>query len=120
MAVMTFPLVDGYKFGEDVHHNVGLRELTTEDLIDAQIAAEKVIIHEGKALSYTSDVLYGLEMLCRQIEFIGAVKGPFTMKELRKLSNPDFTLVQEKAQELDDMILEELKERGRSEGASGA
>lgn len=119
MAVMTFDLVDGFKVGEGTHFEVGLRELTTVDLIDAQLESEKVVVHEGKAVAYTSDVLYGLAMLCRQIEYIGAVKGPLTVKELRLLSAEDFTLIQSKAQELDKMIVEELESRGCTQGASG-
>lgn len=119
MAVMTFKLVDGFKVGEDTHFDVGLRELTTIDLIDAQLESEKVVVHEGKAVAYTSDVLYGLEMLCRQIEYIGKIQGPLTFKELRKLSADDFTLIQSKAQALDKMIAKELEARGCTEGASG-
>ncbi len=114
MAVMDFNLVHGIKVDDGVHLEVGLRELTTNDLIDSQLAAEKVVVHEGKALSYTSDVLYGLEMLCRQIEYIGKRQGPFSLKEIRALHPDDFTLIQQKAQELDKMILEEVADRGRS------
>lgn len=120
MAVMTFQLQDGLKIGESVYYDVGLRELDTEDLIDAQRESEKVIVHDGKPMAYTSDVTYGIEMLRRQVEYIGKVQGPFSLKELLKLSARDFTLVQQKAQDLDAMILQELETRGRSEGASGA
>lgn len=113
MAVMTLTLIDGYVLGDATYQDVGLRELTTEDLIDAQLAAEKVAVVEGKPVAYTSDVIFGLEMLCRQIEYVGKVQGPLSVKELSKFSAADFTLIQQKAQELDAMILQELEARGR-------
>lgn len=114
MAVMTFDLEHGLKVGEGTHFEVGLRELDTGDFIDAQMASEKVVVNEGKAISYTSDVIYGLELLGRQIEYIGAVKGPFSVKELRKLHPDDFGLVQQKAGELDMLVMQELAERGEA------
>ncbi|MBY8111738.1 phage tail assembly protein [Vibrio fluvialis] len=113
MAILTFSLQHGYKVGESTHHEVGLRELNSGDYIDAQVAAEKVIVHEGKAVAYTSDVMYGLELLVRQVEYIGQVQGPLSVKELRKLHQDDFMMIQKKAQELDVMIAEELAQRGR-------
>ncbi|MBV7315446.1 phage tail assembly protein [Shewanella sp. NIFS-20-20] len=113
MAVMTFDLVHGLKAGESTHLEVGLKELTSGDYIDAQLAAEKVVVQDGKAIAYTSDVLYGLELLVRQVEYIGAVQGPISIKELRKLHQDDFTLLQNKASELDQLIAQELATRGR-------
>jgi phage FluMu protein gp41 len=114
MALMTFELTHGYMLGEKAQHEVGLRELNSGDYIDAQLAAEKVVVVDGKAVAYTSDVLYGLELLCRQVEYIGEVKGPLSSKDLRKLHQDDFKLMQEKALELDEMIVQELEQRGRS------
>lgn len=113
MAVMTFGLTHGLKVGEETHLEVGLKELVSGDYIDAQIAAEKVIVQDGKAIAYTSDVLYGLELLLRQVEYIGAVQGPLSVKELRKLHQDDFKLLQQKATELDQLIAKELENRGR-------
>ncbi len=58
-----------------LYREVGLRELTSADLIDAQLEAEKVVVQNGKAVAYTSDVLYGLNLLCRQMEYIGEKKA---------------------------------------------
>ncbi|OUS51469.1 hypothetical protein BM607_009435 [Shewanella sp. SACH] len=114
MAVMTFELEHGLKVGDNIHLEVGLRELTSGDYIDAQIAAEKVIVQDGKAIAYTSDVMYGLQLLVRQVEYIGKVQGPIDVKELRKLHQEDFTLLQVKASELDQLIAQELEARGRA------
>ncbi|EHA6962334.1 hypothetical protein JMC51_004875 [Vibrio parahaemolyticus] len=114
MAIMTFNLEHGLKVGDIAHHEVGLRELNSGDYIDAQLAAEKVIVNEDKAISYTSDVLYGIELLVRQVEYIGSVQGPISIKELRKLHQEDFKLLQDKAKELDELIAKELEKRGRS------
>ncbi|MBS0044502.1 phage tail assembly protein [Shewanella sp. M16] len=113
MAVMTFDLEHGLKVGETVNLEVGLKELETTDYIDAQLAAEKVIIQDGKAICYTSDVMYGLELLMRQVEYIGKVQGPINIKELRKLHPDDFKLLHAKVSELDQLIMQELAERGR-------
>lgn len=116
MAIMTFDLKHGFKVGESTHTEVGLRKLTTGDYIDAQLAAEKVVVQNNKALAYTSDVLMGLELLCRQVEYIGAIQGPFTIKDFRKLEPEDFQLIQNKAEELDNQLAEALAQRGRALG----
>ncbi|MGD1469019.1 phage tail assembly protein [Vibrio harveyi] len=113
MAIMTFNLDHGLKVGDVAHLEVGLRELNSGDYIDAQLAAEKVIVNDGVAISYTSDVLYGIELLVRQVEYIGIVQGPISIKDLRKLHQDDFKLLQEKTSELDAMITRELESRGR-------
>ncbi len=114
MAIMTFNLDHGLKVGDVAHFEVGLRELESGDYIDAQIAAEKVIVNQDKAISYTSDVLYGIELLLRQVEYIGQVQGPISIKELRRLHPDDLKMLQEKASEHDSLITKELEKRGRS------
>lgn len=122
MALITFQLEHGLKAmggGDEplLYRDVGLRELTSADLIDAQVEAEKVVVQNGKAISYTSDVLYGLNLLCRQVEYIGEIKGPLDIKMLKKLHVDDFGLLQSKAQELDMALAEALAARGRSNSA---
>lgn len=118
MAIMTFDLTHGFKTETATHTEVGLRKLTTGDYIDAQLAAEKVVVQNNKAIAYTSDVLFGLEMLCRQVEYIGAIQGPFTIKDFRKLHEDDFQMIQEQAGALDNQLAEALAERGRSGGGA--
>lgn len=122
MALITFQLEHGLKAtgsGDEplLYREVGLRELTAADLIDAQIDAEKVVVQNGKAVAYTSDVLYGLNLLCRQVEYIGELSGPLTINMIKKLHVDDFGLLQSKAQELDMALTEELAKRGRSNSA---
>lgn len=122
MAVITFELLHGIEAkgsGDEplLYREVGLRELTTADLIKAQLDAEKVVVQNGKAVAYTSDVMYGLNLLCRQVDYIGEIKGPLSLKMLEKLHVDDFSLLQLKATELDGALMEALTERGRSNSA---
>ncbi|MGR6833583.1 phage tail assembly protein [Aliivibrio wodanis] len=118
MAQMTFNLKDGFKMGEETHFEVGLKELSSGDLIDAQMAAEKIVVQNGVAVAYTSDVMFGLEMLVRQVEYIGSFQGPLQIKELRKLSPGDLNELQKQTSLLDQMLMKEFEQRGRSKGAS--
>ena len=122
MAVITFELLHGIEAkgsGDEplLYREVGLRELTTADLIKAQLDAEKVVVQNGKAVAYTSDVMYGLNLLCRQVAYIGEIQGPLSLKMLEKLHVDDFSLLQLKANELDNALMEALAERGRSNSA---
>ncbi|CAM3694785.1 phage tail assembly protein [Vibrio fluvialis] len=118
MAVLTFELQDGYKIGENVHHEVGLRELTPKDVFDAQLASEKIGIVHGRPYAYTSDIQMGMELLCRQVSYIGPIQGPLSLKDILKLSSRDFAALQKKAAELDQVLfdkdtLEGVEARGR-------
>ncbi len=122
MAIMTFNLEHGLQVGESAHFEVGLRELTPSDIFDAQMASEKVGLIDGRPYAYVSNTQMGMELLCRQVEYIGKVQGPFTFKELMKLSPQDFSTLQQQAQVLDDAMLPEetleaLESRGRTEVA---
>ena len=67
MAELTFPLVHGLRTGkgttdEMLHKDVTLRELTSRDVIESQLASERVVIGDnGKAVAYCSEVMMGLE-----------------------------------------------------------
>lgn len=113
MAIMTFELEDGFAAGEQTHFEVGLRELNSKDVIDAQLASEKVAVVKGKAMAYTSNVNMGLELLRRQVEFVGSYQGPLSLKELYRFSPKDLDELRKKAEELDGLLAEELDERGR-------
>lgn len=108
MAIMTFNLDDGATFGGNLYHEVGLRELNSKDVIDAQLSAEQVTIINGKPMAYTSDVRMGIELLRRQIDFVGDFKGPLSIKDLSKFSPRDLTMIQSKASELDALLVDSL------------
>lgn len=81
MAQMSVKLKYGFVTGKGTedearHTSVTFRELTSEDVINSQLAAERVVIGEnGKAVAYCSEVLMGLEMLRRQILSVGTILG---------------------------------------------
>lgn len=118
MAVMTFRLKHGYVMKVDgeavLQYEVGLKELTGGDIIESQEAAEQVIeLPNGKVAAYVSDVKMGLNMLCRQVEYIGDVPGPLSIGQLKKLHREDLALLQSKASELDKLTMEAVAARGR-------
>ena len=88
MAQMSVKLKYGFVTGKGTedearHTSVTFRELTSEDVINSQLAAERVVIGEnGKAVAYCSEVLMGLEMLRRQILSVGTIPGPLSVKQL--------------------------------------
>lgn len=81
MAELTFTLIHGLRTGkgttdEMLHKDVTLRELTSRDVIESQLASERVVIGDnGKAVAYCSEVMMGLEMMRRQIKRIGEIPG---------------------------------------------
>lgn len=102
-----------------LYREVGLRELNTCDLLDAQQEAERIgFAANGKAVSYVSDVQYGLSLLRRQIEYIGEIRGPIDINIIRKLHVEDFDLIQRKAQDLDQALAEDLAKRVEARGRS--
>ncbi len=77
---------------------VKLRELTASDVIDAQLAAERVVLGEnGKAVAYCSEVLMGLEMMRRQVASTAAFPARLDMKQLRMLHPQTLSLISTKA-----------------------
>ena len=120
MACLVFEIKHGLTVGKgsdaETHYEVELRELTSADVIDAQIASERVVVIDKKAHAYTSDVLMGLELLRRQIKRIGEIPGPLDMKLLRKLHPDDMNLINDKADVMDQMLMG-VEERGRSDAA---
>ncbi|MEG0100200.1 MAG: phage tail assembly protein [Citrobacter sp.] len=124
MAELNFDLKHGLLTGkgtadETLHTTVRLRELTSKDIVDAQLASERVAFGaNGKAVAYCSEVLYGLEMLRRQIAAVGTLPGPLSLELLYKLDPSDLKYLTEQAQALDDM-LEDVSERGRDDAAGG-
>ena len=124
MAQMTMTLPNGLVTAkgspdETLHTEVQLRELTTKDIVDAQLAAEHVVIGEsGKAVAYCSEVMMGVELLRRQIASIGSIPGPLSLKQVLQLHPDDFKLLTQNAEAMDDMLTE-VAERGRANADGG-
>lgn len=120
MAKMTLTLLHGYVTGkgtldEKRHIEVTFRELTSEDVINAQLAAERVVIGDnGKAVAYCSEVLMGVELLRRQILSVGDIPGPLSLKQVFAFHPQDLDLLTSRAKDVDD-LLSETAERGRSD-----
>ena len=118
MACLVFEIKHGLTVGKgsdaETHYEVELRELTSADVIDAQIASERVVVIDKKAHAYTSDVLMGLELLRRQIKRIGEIPGPLDMKLLRKLHPDDMNLMQviDEPEEIVAAIFKHYERRG--------
>lgn len=90
----TFKLLDGLPFGTGndkvLQYDVTFRELTAGDLIDAQVASEKVVMTKEGPVLVSSPALMGLEMLRRQIAKVGEINGPLSMTLIKSLTQQDF------------------------------
>ncbi|MDA0148857.1 phage tail assembly protein [Vibrio sp. LaRot3] len=125
MATDEFTIEHGLPLGKGVdaemQYDVKLRTLTTGDVIDARVAAEKVIFAPDpdspeitKAITVVSDVTMGLELLRRQIASVGEIHGPLEMFQLRKFHPDDFETINQRA-ELLDKATQVAEKRGRME-----
>lgn len=104
----AFRLVDGLPFGtgndKEMQYDVIFRELSAGDLIDAQVASEKVVMTKEGPVLVSSPALMGLEMLRRQIAKVGCINGPLPLHLLKSLSQQDFQRLSI-ATELRDMAM---------------
>lgn len=122
MAQMTITLKRGFITGkgttDEMRHNVvTFRELSSKDVIDAQLEAERVVVGEnGKAVAYCSEVLMGIGMLRRQIASVGEIPGPLSLKQIYGFHPEDLELLSTRAAALDD-LLSETALRGRTDAA---
>lgn len=90
----TFRLLDGLPFGQgdelEMQYDITFRELTAGDIIDAQLASERVVETKQGPQLVSSPSQMGLEMLRRQIAKVGVINGPLSLLMLKKLSQRDF------------------------------
>ena len=73
-----------------MQYDITFRELTAGDIIDAQMASERVVETKAGPQLVSSPSQMGLEMLRRQIATVGAIKGPLSLILLKKMSQRDF------------------------------
>lgn len=119
MATITIPLEHGFKLGDKTHKTVVLRELTAGDIIDAGLASEQAVKTEDGYVISVSPTRMGLETLARQIQSIGDFDGIVEVSDLRKFHREDFELLQFKAEQLDQTVLEAVMERGKFDASGG-
>ncbi|AUZ66626.1 phage tail assembly protein [Citrobacter amalonaticus] len=114
----TFRLLDGLPFGQgdelEMQYDITFRELTAGDIIDAQLASERVVETKQGPQLVSSPSQMGLEMLRRQIAKVGVINGPLSLLMLKKLSQRDFHRVS-LASDLRDLAqaASMMPERGR-------
>ncbi|SUT89796.1 Mu-like prophage FluMu protein gp41 [[Actinobacillus] rossii] len=91
---MKFTLTHGIPLEDELQVDVETRELTTQDLIDAEMAAERLVFDsQGNPALVTSQVLFNYELLRRQIKCIGKIPSPVSLKILGKLNPEDLNLI---------------------------
>ena len=115
---MEFRLKDGLMFGDEPQLDVETRELTTQDLIEAECAAERLLMDaQGQPVLVVSQVLFNYELIRRQIKRIGKISGPISLKQLGSLSTADMEVIKAmlSAQEIAKATAQGLDQRGRLE-----
>lgn len=85
-------LKHGLKIGEQVHKDFELRELTTQDMFDAEQLADS-----SKPLTFNA------ALLCKQLVRIGTFTGPFTIAMIGRLKPADYAILQGKQTEADKL-----------------
>lgn len=82
-------LVTGQGDDEQRHTDVTLRLLTGKDIIDAELAAERVIQTQNGAELVRSPAMVEFELLRRQVARLGNINGPLSLLQLKSLSARD-------------------------------
>jgi phage FluMu protein gp41 len=73
----------GMKIGAEVHKDYELREMTTEDMLEAELE-----------FSTATPMNYSAALAARQLLRVGSYEGPFTTKMIKKLLDPvDFNIL---------------------------
>lgn len=115
------PLKHGLTLGDKPQMEAELRELTVGDILEAGEESEKLVLGNDGYELVQSPTLMGSHLLRRQIVRIGAIDGPFTLGQLKKLHPEDFARLQAAAQSLEQAVglaaSREVTQRGR--GAPG-
>lgn len=91
---MEFSLKQGLMYGDEPQLDVETRELTTQDLIDAECSAERLLMDkQGNPLLVVSQVLFNYELIRRQIKRVGKINGPLSLKQLGSLHPDDLNII---------------------------
>lgn len=79
MPTYTGKFKQGMKVGKDVHKDYELREMSTEDMLDAELE-----------FSAATPMNFKAALAARQLVRVGTYEGPFTTKMVRSLHPADF------------------------------
>jgi phage FluMu protein gp41 len=74
----------GMKVGKDVHMDFELREMTTEDLLNAEME-----VSSAKPLNFNG------QLAALQLVRVGTYEGPFTFNMVKKLHPEDFNILRD-------------------------
>ncbi|AMM81375.1 hypothetical protein AW43_02805 [Pasteurella multocida subsp. multocida PMTB2.1] len=116
---MEIRLKTGLMYGDEPQYDVVLRDLTTGDLIDAELAAERLMLDkQGNPVLVASQVLFSYELLRRQIASIGKLQGPLSLAQLRSLTPEDLALINAALETVESAKAQKVLERGRLDATS--
>ncbi|PIW30925.1 MAG: hypothetical protein COW30_01005 [Rhodospirillales bacterium CG15_BIG_FIL_POST_REV_8_21_14_020_66_15] len=119
MAEVRATLARGFRIGDAVYTTVVLKEATAGDVLDAEIAAERVYATAAGPVVHSSPAVAAFELLARQVDrLIGEggeeFEGAVTAKMLRALPRLDLDLLMAESRTLENAAEREvLSERGR-------
>lgn len=116
---MEITLKNGLMYGEEPQYEVKLRDLTTGDLIDAEMASERLMLDkQGNPVLVVSQTLFGYELLRRQIASVGKLQGPISLAQLRSLTPGDLALINAAIETVESAKVQKVLERGRLDATS--
>ncbi len=111
-----FMLTDGLPYGTgddaEIQYDVTFRELSAGDIIDAQLASERVVETRNGPQLVSSPTQMGVELLRRRIAQVGRIKGPLSPALLKQLSPVDFERVSIASELKDTAIAASLAAQG--------
>ncbi len=118
------PLDKGFKIGDIEHREAEIREATSEDVIQATVAAERLVMvptgydRDGAPVLtpqlVPSPTLVGVNVLRRRIVRIGTVQAPIDDLYFNILSPEDLNILQRAADAMDGASVV-VTHRGRSD-----
>lgn len=82
MPNFTGKFKKGMKIGKELHMDFELREMTTADMLDAELE-----VSSGKPMNF------GAALASLQLVRVGSYDGPFTLKMVRSLDVEDFNIL---------------------------
>lgn len=114
-------LIHGLKIGETECKDVVLREASAGDVLDAQEAAERLMMvpnSDGgfEPMLVVSPSRVGVEVLRRQIVSIGDLSGPLDLKLMHRLHPEDLNRLLAKSEQLDGAAVAQTQEGATQRG----